>query len=54
MNQVVGDNPLVVAASGLSDSDHIVVSNQQAMTIFNSNTGGSNFLKKGKVIFVVK
>lgn len=54
MSQVVGDNPLVVAASGLSDSDHIVVSNDQAIAIFNSNTSGSNFLKKGKVIFVVK
>lgn len=54
MGDIVGAAPLLVDAAELGDDGHIVVSNENAMEIFMQNTQGGNFLKQGKVVFVVR
>ncbi|MCB1693691.1 MAG: hypothetical protein KDI19_13065 [Pseudomonadales bacterium] len=53
-SSVVGDSPLVVTAQSLKDDTRVVLANDDAATIFRANLENDDFLRKGKVIFVVK
>jgi len=50
---VVGANPLVIAASGTTEDSNIILSDDDAMAVFQANLK-NDFLSQGKVIFVVK
>jgi len=54
MQEIVGTQPLVVAATGTAAETDIIVSDDAAIDIFKANVQNGNFLKQGKVIFVVK
>lgn len=54
MRDVVGTQPLVVGATGTAEESDIIVSDDDAIAIFTANVQNGDFLKKGKVIFVVK
>lgn len=51
---LVGDNPLVVAAAGLTEDSRIVLQDEDAVRIFRANLDNDDFLSKGRVIFVVQ
>jgi|TARA_Y100000310_G_scaffold325383_2_gene388774 hypothetical protein len=53
MQDVIGTSPLVVAATNAAESD-IIVSDDDAVDIFKANVENGDFLKQGKVIFVVQ
>jgi len=49
---VIGSNPLVIAASGTTEDSNIILSDDDAMAVFQANLK-NDFLSQGKVIFVV-
>lgn len=51
---LVGDNPLVVSAAGLTDDSRILLADDDAVQIFRANLDNDDFLGKGRVIFVVR
>ena len=53
MQDIVGDAPLVITADALDDNGAIVVSNDNALSVYQNNLSGGDFLKQGKVVFVV-
>lgn len=54
MQDIIGTQPLVVAATGIAAESDIIVSDDDAIDIFRANVQNGNFLKQGKVIFVVR
>ena len=53
MADVVGENSLIVTPTGLGEASELVISDQDAISIFTSNTLSGDYLAGGKVIIVV-
>jgi len=53
MADVVGENSLIVTPTGLGEASELVISDQDAIMIFTSNTLSGDYLAGGKVIIVV-
>jgi hypothetical protein len=53
LTDIVGASPLVVTVDSLGQSGELVVGQDSAIEIFQKNLKGGDFLKQGKVIFVV-
>jgi hypothetical protein len=53
MADIVGENSLIVTPTGLGEASELVISDQDAISIFTSNTLSSDYLAGGKVIIVV-
>lgn len=51
---VVGDSPLVVTASSLTGESNIMLSDEDAIRVFQANLQNGDFLREGKVILVVQ
>jgi hypothetical protein len=51
---VVGDSPLVVTASSLTGESNIMLSDEDAVRVFQANLQNGDFLREGKVILVVQ
>jgi len=53
MQDIVGDSPLVITADALDKNGAVLVSNDSALSVYQNNLSGGDFLKQGKVVFVV-
>jgi hypothetical protein len=53
LTDIVGASPLVVTVDSLGQSGELVVGQDSAIEVFQKNLKGGDFLKQGKVIFVV-
>jgi hypothetical protein len=53
LTDIVGASPLVVTVDSLGQSGELVVGQDSAIQVFQKNLKGGDFLKQGKVIFVV-
>lgn len=53
MTDVVGESPMVVSVESLGRDSELIVSKDSAVSIFKSNLDNGDFLKQGKVIFIV-
>ncbi len=53
MAEIVGESPLILKPESLGEVTELVVSDNDAITLFTSNTLGGDFLAAGKVIIVV-
>lgn len=53
MQDIVGDSPLIITADALDANGAVLVSNDNALSVYETNLAGGDFLKQGKVVFVV-
>jgi len=53
MAEIIGESPLILKPESLGEVTELVVSDNDAITLFTSNTLGGDFLAAGKVIIVV-
>ena len=53
MADIVGNEPLVIAATGVGENLEVLVSSEDAVQIFSANVKAGDFLKSGSVVFVV-
>jgi len=53
MTDVVGENSFIVTPTGLGEASELVISDQDAISIFTSNTLSGDYLAGGRVIIVV-
>ena len=53
MADVAGENSLIVTPTSLGEASELVISDQDAISIFTSNTLSGDYLAAGKVIIVV-
>ena len=54
MVDILGEKPLVVNATGIGAEDDVLISRDVAERIYQQNQAANDFLKQGKVVFVVK
>ncbi len=54
MTDVIGERPLLVKSATIGNDSRIIVSEDDASDIFTKNRNGGDFLKQGKVVFVIK
>lgn len=52
--KVIGSAPLIISAAALTGDANVVLSNDDAVKVFQANLQNGDFLRQGKVIFVVK
>ena len=53
MADIVGDAPLVMTPESLGEATELVISDNDAIKLFTSNTLSGDFLAAGKVVIVV-
>jgi len=53
MTDVVGSSPMVVTVETLGRDSELIVSQENAVSIFKNNLESGDFLKQGKVVFIV-
>ncbi len=53
MSQVVGAAPLIIIPVSLGEATELVISDQDAISLFTSNTRSGDFLAAGKVVIIV-
>ena len=51
---VIGPTPLLVKATEMAGDAKVVLSNDDAVRVFQANLENNDFLRKGKVVFVVR
>lgn len=52
--KVIGSAPLVITATGMASASRVILENEDAVRVFQANLENDGFLKRGKVIFVVR
>ncbi|MFT4713714.1 MAG: hypothetical protein ACJAVI_001689 [Candidatus Azotimanducaceae bacterium] len=52
-SEVVGDSPLQLSAAGISSEANVVLSNEAAVRVYQSNLNNQDFLSQGRVILVL-
>ncbi len=53
MSQVIGSAPLILTPESLGEATELVISDQDAISLFTSNTRSGDFLAAGKVVIIV-